>query len=414
MKKILASFVAVGLALFATGFYAARMAVEPTPSLRTARVKRGDLSRTLTVKGTIKLEQVEVGAQVTGMIRDFGCDPADPTKLLDCGAHVRSGMVLAQIDPTIYQAQVDCVEASLRKAKANLLQARAKYDEEEHEWKRAQSLRPAKAIADSDFDGAVAGFRMAAANVAVWEAAVQECEASLRIARTNLNYTTIRSPCDGVIIDRRVNIGQTVVAAFNAPGLFLIAKDSRQMQVWASVNEADIGLIHPGLPVQFTVSACLDRSFEGKVAQVRLNPTKRQDVMTYTVVVAADHLGNMLPDMTANLHFVVERHPNVLLIPNDALQGPPPTAADIQTTAPIDAFGPSADQNANPPTALSLARGAIKLWNEQKLNRRLWVKDGRLVHPIDVQVGASNGLMTEIMGNNVKEGMEVVCMTHGH
>ena len=345
---MLGSLGAVALVLVCVGFYAPRTAVEPPPALRTATIKRGDLSRTLRAKGTVKLEEVEVGAQVTGMIAAFGCDPADPGKPLDCGAHVYDGMVLARIDPTIYQAQVDCAEASILKARANLLQARAKCDQAEHELKRAESLRPAKAIADSDYDLVMATFRMAAANVAVWEAAVQESEASLRIAKTNLAYTIIKSPCDGVIMDRRVNVGQTVVAAFNAPGLFLIAKDSRQMQVWASVDEAQIGLIHPGLPVQFTVSACLDKLFEGKVSQIRLNPTKRQDAITYTVVVAADHLGSMLPDMTANLQFVVERRPNVLLIPNDALQWPPPqTTATIQTTASIDAFGQSADTNAN-------------------------------------------------------------------
>ena len=163
------------------------------------------------------------------------------------------------------------------------------------------------------------------------EAAVQESEASLRMAKTNLDYTVIRSPDDGVIIERRVAIGQTVtmVPGFNAPGLFLIVKDSPQVQVWASVNEADIAYIHPGAPVQFTVNACLDESFEGQVAQVRQSPTRQGDAVTYTVVVVASNLGRLLPDMTANLQFVVDRRPNVLLIPNDALQWPPqPQTAD--------------------------------------------------------------------------------------
>lgn len=409
MKKTLASLMTVGLVVFCAGFYVARTPLASGVSgLRTARVKRGDLSRTLTAKGTVKLEQVEVGAQVTGMIRAFGSDPADPRKPLDCGAHVRKDMVLAQIDPTIYQAQVDCVEASMRKAQANLLQSRAKCDQVEQEWKRAQSLRPAKAIADSDYDLAYGNFRMAAANVAVWEAAVQESEASLTIARTNLAYTIIKSPCDGVILDRRVNVGQTVVAAFNAPGLFLIAKDSRQMQVWASIDEAQIGLIQPGLPVRFTVSACLDTLFEGEVAQIRLNPTKLQNAITYTVVVAADQPSNILPEMTADLQFVVQRRPNVLLVPNDALQCLPQPLAEIQTSAPPVALGESADRQTAAPTELSLARRAARLWKQQRINRRLWVRDGGLVRPIEVQVGASNGLLTEIMGNNVREGMEVV------
>ena len=195
------------------------------PALRTATIKRGDLARTLSAKGTVKLEEVEVGAQVTGMIAAFGCDPADPGKPLDCGARPRRHGAGADRSDDLPGPGRLC-RASILKARANLLQARAKCDQAGQEWKRAESLRPAKAIADSDYDLAMATFRMAAANVAVWEAAVQESEAAFRIAKTNLAYTIIKSPCDGVIMDRRVNVGQTVVAAFNAPGLFLIAKDS--------------------------------------------------------------------------------------------------------------------------------------------------------------------------------------------
>jgi HlyD family secretion protein len=255
----------------------------------------------------------------------------------------------------------------------------------------------------------------------VGEASIRESEASLLMAKTNLDYTVIRSPDDGVIIERRVAVGQTVtmVPGFNAPGLFLIVKDSRQVQVWASVHEADIAYIHPGAPVQFTVNACLDESFEGQVAQVRQSPTKQGDAVTYTVVVVAGNVGKLLPDMTANLQFVVDRRPNVLLISNDVLRSLPQTrkADQIQTTAPPDVLGQPADADAKAETEVSLARRAIRLWNERKANRRLWVKDGGLVRPVEVQLGASNGLMTEIMGNNVTEGMEVVwgeaCMTQG-
>ena len=409
MKTILSSFVVMGLALFVAAFYAGQTAVEPAASLRTAKVKRGDLSRTINAKGTVKLEQVEVGAQVTGMIAAFGCDVADPGKPLDCGSHVSKGEVLARIDPTIYQAQVDYAEASLLVAKANLSQYRAKRNQTEQEWKRAESLRPVNAIADSDYDLALTNFQMATANVAVGEAAVQESEATLRIAKTNFDYTIIKSPCDGVILDRRVNVGQTVVAATEAPGLFFIAKDSRQMQVWASVNEADIGRICKGMEVQFTVNACVDKLFEGKVAQVRMSPTGSQDAITYTVVIVADHLGNMLPGMTANLQ-LIERRPNVLLIPNNALKRPPrlpETVSKIRTTA-TDASSEGEVGNAFSQAGLLLARKAAQLWKEQKVNRRLWVKDGGLVRPIEVQIGVSNGLMTEIMGGNVEEGMEVV------
>lgn len=415
MKTMLISFVVVELALAGAAYFVVQNTAEPIPEVRTAKVQRGDLSHTISAKGTVKLDQVEVGAQVTGLIASFGADPTDPSKTLDCGSPVRNGMVLAQIDPTIYQAQVDYADASLLKAKANLLQCRARLGQTEQEWKRAEGLRRVSAIADTDFDLAVTNFRMAEANVAVWEAAVQESEATLRINKTNLGYTTIKSPCDGVILDRRVNVGQTVVAAFNAPGLFLIAKNSRQMQIWASVDESDIGCIHSGQPVRFTINACLDRSFEGKVAQVRMNPAKQQDAIMYTVVVAADHFDSVLPEMSASLQFEIERHRNVLLIANDALESP--TSQEIQTTALIDAFGQPAGEKTLSQADPTRTRRAAKLWRERKVNRHLLVKDGGLVRPVEVQLGASNGLLTEILGSNVREGMEVVlgevCMKDG-
>ena len=410
MKTLLAIIAAVGLAVLAMLGYVSYFAPTPAADLHTAKVERGDLACTIRADGTVKLDQVEVGAQVTGMIAAFEPDPADPNKEVDCGTRVRQGMVLARIDPTIYEAQVECAEAAILKAKANLLQSQARKEQTEMEWKRAEGLRTVHAIADADFDAAKANFRMAAATVAVWEAAVQESEASLRIAKTNMNYTVIRSPCDGIVIDRRVNVGQTVVAAFNAPALFVIAKDSRQMQVWASLKETDIGFIRPGLPVRFTVNACADETFEGRVSQIRLSPNKQPNATTYTVVVSADHFGSLLPEMTAKLQFEVERRANVLLIPNNALQSTQQTAI-IQTTAPIDVTGARTDAKNVAAEKIARARLAAQLRKERWVNRRLWVKDGESLRTIEVQTGVSNGLMTEITGGGVREGMEVVlCM----
>ena len=241
------------------------------------------------------------------------------------------------------------------------------------------------------------------------------------IAKTNLDYTTIKSPSDGVIIDRRVNVGQTVVASFNAPGLFLIAKDSRQMQVWASVGEADIGDIRPGLPARFTVKACLDESFEGRVAQVRMSPTQAGDAVKYTVVVAADNFGSMLPDMTANLQFEVERRFNVLLLPNDALRRlphSPQTGSEAQATAMND--GAKAEGRQERPLAGGNGRRAQ--------NRQVFQRAKSGPSPLGKRwrpgpahrrgTGRHNGSMTEVRGKNVREGMEVIlaeaCLNDGH
>ncbi len=331
MKTILASFVVIGLAGFGAAYYVAQnMAVEPPSSLgdtkvqqpvHAAKVECDSPPCTITTTGTVKPEElVEVGAQVNGMIEAFGPDPANPSKPIDHGSVVHKGAVLAKIDPAIYMAQVDFAEASLSRVKADLLQLQAKCSQTKQEWLRAQSLLPSKAIADTDYDIAVANYQVATANVAVGQAAIQQSEATLRVAKTYLNYTVIKSPIDGVIIDRRVNIGQTVIASFNAPGLFLIAKDLRRVQVWASIDETDIGCIHPGLPVRFTVGAYPSETFEGKVAQIRLNPTKTQDRTAYTVVVATNNAHGMLPYLTAKLRFEVERQANVRPISNGSPQ----------------------------------------------------------------------------------------------
>jgi HlyD family secretion protein len=307
MKTVLMVLVLLGAAAGGIYYYTTQVTVETATSFRTTTIKRGDLLSTITATGTVEPEEVvDVGAQVVGRVKSLGIDPGDPEqkKTVDYGSVVQEDTILALIDDATYKAQVDLATASLQRANADLLQYQAKSLQTEQEWKRAQSLRPKGAIADTDFDLASANFKAAKANVAVGEAAIKQSEASLELAKTNLNYTVIKSPVRGVIVDRRVNIGQTVVSSMNAPSLFLIAKDLRRIQVWASVNEADIGRIHAELPVRFTVDAYPGEVFRGKVAQIRLNATMTQNVVTYTVVVVTDNLdGKLLPYLTANLQF---------------------------------------------------------------------------------------------------------------
>jgi len=251
-------------------------------------------------------EMVEISAQVDGMIESFGPDPSDPAKTIDQGSVVRKGDVLARIDSTIYKARVDFAEASLLRAKANLLQLQAKHNQMKHEWLRAQTLLPDKAIAGTEYDLAVANYEAAVANVAVGKAIIQECEASLRMAEITMDRTVIRSPIDGVVIDRRVNVGRSLVTTNRAAtSLFLIAKDLRKMQVWASVREADIGRIQPGMPARFTLDAYPNEVFQGKVASIRLNPAKEQQGLTYVVVVSSTSERGILPYLTAKLRFDV-------------------------------------------------------------------------------------------------------------
>jgi HlyD family secretion protein len=280
------------------------------------------------------------------------------------------------------------------KAKADLLQMQAKFEQTKQERKRAENLLPTKAIADADYDVAVANAKVAEANVAVGEAAIRQSEAAKQLAKTSLDYTIIQSPVQGVIIARRVNVGQTVVASLNAPSLFLIAKDLRRMQVWASVNEADIGRIKPGLPVRFTVDAYPGEVFRGRVAQVRLNAAMTQNVVTYTVVVETDNSNlKLLPYLTANLQFEIDQRKGVLLVPNSALRWKPRPAL-VVTELRETVFSPS------------LRSG--KPVKDREDRGRLWIRDGDFLRPIEVQIGATDGTQTEVSGSELSEGLEVV------
>src|SRR6185369_2452791 len=193
------------------------------------------------------------------------------------------------------------------RAKADLMQLEAKALQTEAEWVRAQKLqdlnlpsisgigaRPGtsaqiRGISDSDYVLAKANFDIAKANVEVGKTAISQAEASLKLAQTNLGYTVIKSPVKGTVIDRRVNVGQTVVASLNAPSLFLIAKDLRRMEVWASVNEADIGKLKIDMPVNFSVDSFPNETFHGNISQIRYNATMNQNVVLYTVIITTDN-----------------------------------------------------------------------------------------------------------------------------
>ncbi len=263
--------IAIGFTVMVIGLATAwtlRPKQETAAMLRTVPLERGDLLATIGATGTVEPEEVvDVGAQVAGQINAFGKDRNG--KPIDYGSAVEEGTVLARIDDSLYAADVETARAQLQQAQANLLSANAnvlqieaKLVQAQQDWDRAQTLGPSEALAPSAYDQYQASYKVAKANVAVGHAAVEQAKAAVAQAQANLDraqhnedYCIIKSPVKGVIIDRRVNIGQTVVSSLNAPSLFLIAKDLKRIQVWVSVNEADIGSIHPGMPVTFTVDA---------------------------------------------------------------------------------------------------------------------------------------------------------------
>lgn len=388
-------------------YYTTRVAASSPVGFRTAAVKQGTLLSTISATGTVEPEEVvNVGAQVAGRIEEFGPDPQSPSKYVDYGSVVEKDTILAKIDATAYEAALEEARAALLRSEADLLQLEAKADNAETEWKRAQSLRPSKAIADTDYDTVLANYKAAKANVAVGAATIRQTKAALRMAEVNLGYTTIKSPVRGTVIDRRVNIGQTVVASLNAPSLFLIAKDLKRMQVWASVNEADIGQIRVGMPVRFTVDAYPGQSFRGTVTQKRMNATMTQNVVTYTVVVTTDNSsGELIPYLTASVKFEVDKRAGVLMVPNVALRWKP-EASHIDAAASVE--------NAPASAASDEAEAAADAPEELKQRGTVWVvTDKGLVRPIQVTLGISDGTNTEISGEGIRAGLPVVVGEQG-
>lgn len=379
---------------------------------RTVPVKRGDLQATISATGTVEPEEVvDVGAQVAGKILSFGKDVNG--KMVDYGSVVAQGTVLAQIDDALYAADVGSAKAQLEQnkaavlnAEANLEQLKAKFNQAQRDWARAQKLGPSDALSQADYDAAQSAYETAKANVDVGKAAivqakraVDQATATLKRAQQNLDYCTIVSPVKGVVVDRRVNIGQTVVSSLSAPSLFLIAKDLTRIQVWVSVNEADIGRIRPGQPVTFTVDAYPGEVFTGEVGKVRLNATMTQNVVTYTVEINTDNAdGRLLPYLTANVNFIVGEHQNVLIVPNAALRWIPKQEQIVAEFQGKTRKGPAAETTAQgkPRAAREEPRGTV------------WLPQGSLVRPVRVSLGLNDGNQTEVSSPDLQENTAVV------
>lgn len=339
MRKFVCFLVIVGLLGGGAWWFLHKQ--QPTQELRaykTAPITRGQTVQTIRATGTIEPEDlIDIGAQVTGQIMKFGTDTEG--KEVDYCSEVRKGQLLARIDDVTYKAEVTISKANLTTAKAQLAgaeadaaQLKAKLRQAEREWKRAQQLGVGDAVSQKDYDAYLSAYEVAVANLKVGDAkieqaqaAIAQAQAQLEKAERNLSYCDILSTVDGIIIDRRVNIGQTVTASMSTPSLFLVAKDLRRIEIWVPVNEADIGEIKVGQRVSFTVDAFPEKQFEGKVARIRLNASMSSNVVTYTVEVATENPDSiLLPYLTANVRFILAESPeDALLVPAAALRWRP-------------------------------------------------------------------------------------------
>jgi HlyD family secretion protein len=393
------------------GLWYLRHGHEDAPAYQTVAVTRGELMQSVTATGTLNpVTNVQVGCQVSGRISKL---------YADFNSRVTNGEVIAEIDPSTYQAAVAQATADLANATANL-------ELQQVEANRASDLFTNKLISESDFDTAIANLHEA-------EAMVEIKRASLSNAMANLSYCKVLSPVDGVVISRSVDVGQTVASSFSTPTLFQIANDLTKMQIDSSVAEADIGGVEEGQEVTFNVDAYPYRTFHGTVTQVRNSPTTVNNVVTYDCVVGVDNSDYKLkPGMTANpLNIVTARRENVLKIPNAALRfRPPETSVPEKTTnAPTAQTVQGSNGVAKPPGGFGGGAGAGRPGgfgggrsggfggsggaggHGGQPSRTVYVLSGEgkdaTLKPVQVKVGISDGVFTEVL-SGLKEGDLVV------
>ena len=313
MRKIL--LLTVALAVLAGGGYAYYRYTQKTvpPTINTARVTRGELAETVGATGALQaVTTVQVGTQVSGTILQLNAD---------FNSLVRKGQVLARLDPSLFQTQIEQARANLIRAEADLERFRVSLDDARTKLKRANELWEKKLIAQTEQEAAEVAVRSAEAQLRSQQAAVTQSQASLQQNQVNLAHTVIESPIDGLVISRNVDVGQTVAASMSAPTLFVLAADLTKMQVLASLDESDVGRIRPGQVVRFRVDAFPTEEFLGAVTQVRLQPTTVQNVVTYqTVIDVPNPALKLKPGMTANVNIEIARRRDALRVPNTALR----------------------------------------------------------------------------------------------
>lgn len=337
------------------------------------KVDKGDITTMVTATGTVNaVTNILIGTQVSGTIKNI---------YVDFNSKVKKGQVIAQIDPDVFEAQVEQARANLLSAKANLEKAEFTLFDSKRSLERKKGLLQEGLISKSDFDTVETSFETKRSELSSFKAQVAQAGASLKIAETNLKYTRIVSPVNGIVVSRNVDVGQTVAASFQTPTLFNIAEDLTKMQIDNSVAEADIGKIEVGQPVEFTVDAYPESPFVGSVSEIRNAPITVENVVTYDVVVKVDNPDLKLkPGMTANVAITVESKNNVLRIPNSALR-----------------FRPTEKSG--------MAR-------QQSKGSGVWILVNKIPERIAIGTGISDGTFTELLSGEISEGQEIIINYH--
>jgi len=400
MKKLTITTAAIAVIAAGGGivWFHQRADGKEVPAYRTAELARASIKQTVSATGTLQaVRTVQVGTQASGQIAQIYVDFND---------RVKKGQLLARIDPTLQQQAVEDAQAQLERAQATLTAAQQDYD-------RNKQLYDARVLTAVEFESSKSNF-------AVQQAAVKSAQIALDRARQNLSYTAIYSPIDGVIVERNVDVGQTVAASLSAPQLFLIANDLSEMQILASVDESDIGQIKDEQPVQFTVQSYPGQQFHGTVKQVRLQSTTTDNVVNYTAVIAVKNDGKLLPGMTATVQFTTASATDVLTVPNAALRIKPTAAmlgaarggrpSESAGTMSGGASNRSAQASGRPQAGEGSAPAASRTKADSGATMStLWYLDANnALHMARVETGLTDGQKTEVRGKNLEAGMQVV------
>ena len=388
-KKLLLTTVAVLLAGGA-GFAYWRIGAgtEEVPFVTTP-AQRGNITQIVSSTGTLQAGvTVQVGSQVSGTIDKL---------FADFNSKVKAGQVVAQLNQDKFRAAVDQAKANFIAGQSNLAKAKVSVEDASRTLARTRELRKRELTAQSDLDAAQTVHDAAVAQLEVNKAQVAQAQAAVNQVTVDLNNTVIRSPVDGIVISRNVDVGQTVAASLQAPTLFTIANDLAKMEVHSNVDEADVGNVWEGQDVTFTVDAFPARRFRGKVYQVRNAPVNVQNVVTYNAVARIDNKELLLkPGMTASVQFLVSRQENVLVIPNMAMRFKPPDQKDEAQ----DLLRQERSRVAKPVGTRRTSRAAVAGGSGAgaRGNRRatIYVLRENKAQPVAVQLGITDGSRTEV------------------
>jgi len=367
-------------------------------AFRTDAVTRGPVSEVVNATGDVSaIVTVNVGSQVSGIIDKL---------YVDFNSKVAKGQLLASLDGRLFQAQLEKAEAGLASAKANVEKAQAAYNDSERIAKRAQDMRSQGLVSQAELDTALSTRDGNAASLSAARASVLQAKADRDLAATNLAFTRIASPIDGIVVSRNVDVGQTVAAAFQAPTLFLIANDLTKMQILANIDEADVGKVREGLEAKFSVDAYPGDTFSGQIREVRQAPTTIQNVVTYAAVIDAPNPEHKLRQgMTASVSVTTARHEDVLRVSNAALRWKPDDAAPPETAPAGGQQRPAAR------SASAAARGRPEGGGPGRPGRVYKIENGKPV-AVQVRLALSDGQRSEVI-EGLSEGDKIVIGGNG-